>query len=309
MSAFWNGGQNCSANMRQIVDRKVRTSSPSKRRGAGEAVQASAIRSTPRPHRRDGDAGASRPRDWATSTRAAAEGASAARRRRAAGWRRHFVEPDRVRRRDARDDHRARGDLRAGARRPARVGPGGGDGDRPGHRLRPARLGVHPGHRQGDQARPARCPAAPCQVNAFSEGDVKTPFGGYKRSGSLARDNGAEAMDQYLQTKTDLDRPEVNQRFSGCGRTATSVASTTHWLEYESEIKSKLSINSSFPDFLTYSRSQSRLISPHLASGAFGCARVALTCPQPFGLPRIGFAMENSRPILCLVRRESCAPL
>ena len=39
-------------------------------------------------------------------------------------------------------------------------------------------------------------------VNAFSEGDVKTPFGGYKRSGSLARDNGAEAMDQYPQTKT-----------------------------------------------------------------------------------------------------------
>ena len=49
-------------------------------------------------------------------------------------------------------------------------------------------------------------------VNAFSEGDVKTPFGGYKRSGSLARDNGAEAMDQYLQTKTDLDRAEVGKR-------------------------------------------------------------------------------------------------
>ena len=31
---------------------------------------------------------------------------------------------------------------------------------------------------------------------------LKTPFGGYKRSGSLARDNGAEAMDQYTQTKT-----------------------------------------------------------------------------------------------------------
>jgi acyl-CoA reductase-like NAD-dependent aldehyde dehydrogenase len=30
----------------------------------------------------------------------------------------------------------------------------------------------------------------------------KPPFGGYKRSGSLARDNGTEAIDQYLQTKT-----------------------------------------------------------------------------------------------------------
>jgi acyl-CoA reductase-like NAD-dependent aldehyde dehydrogenase len=47
--------------------------------------------------------------------------------------------------------------------------------------------------------------ALPCgtvSVNAFSEGNVTTPFGGYKRSGSLARDNGIEAMDQYLQTKT-----------------------------------------------------------------------------------------------------------
>jgi aldehyde dehydrogenase (NAD+)/gamma-glutamyl-gamma-aminobutyraldehyde dehydrogenase len=39
-------------------------------------------------------------------------------------------------------------------------------------------------------------------VNGFTEGDLKTPFGGYKRSGSLARDKGTEAMAQYLQTKT-----------------------------------------------------------------------------------------------------------
>ena len=39
-------------------------------------------------------------------------------------------------------------------------------------------------------------------VNGFTEGDIKTPFGGYKRSGSLARDKGTEGMDQYLQTKT-----------------------------------------------------------------------------------------------------------
>ena len=39
-------------------------------------------------------------------------------------------------------------------------------------------------------------------INGFSEGDIKTPFGGYKQSGSLARDNGTEAIDQYLQTKT-----------------------------------------------------------------------------------------------------------
>lgn len=47
--------------------------------------------------------------------------------------------------------------------------------------------------------------ALPCgtvSVNGFSEGDIKTPFGGYKQSGSLARDNGTEALEQYLQTKT-----------------------------------------------------------------------------------------------------------
>ena len=32
--------------------------------------------------------------------------------------------------------------------------------------------------------------------------DIKTPFGGYKQSGSLSRDQGTEALDQYLQTKT-----------------------------------------------------------------------------------------------------------
>lgn len=39
-------------------------------------------------------------------------------------------------------------------------------------------------------------------VNGFTEGDMKTPFGGYKQSGSLARDKGTEALDQYLRSKT-----------------------------------------------------------------------------------------------------------
>ena len=45
-------------------------------------------------------------------------------------------------------------------------------------------------------------PCGTVSVNGFSEGDIKTPFGGYKQSGSLSRDNGTEAIDQYLQTKT-----------------------------------------------------------------------------------------------------------
>ena len=47
-----------------------------------------------------------------------------------------------------------------------------------------------------------RLPCGTVAVNKFTEGDVKTPFGGYRRSGSLARDNGTEAMEQYMQTKT-----------------------------------------------------------------------------------------------------------
>ncbi|MEX3010748.1 aldehyde dehydrogenase [Hoeflea sp. TYP-13] len=47
-----------------------------------------------------------------------------------------------------------------------------------------------------------KLPCGTVSVNGFSEGDIKTPFGGYKQSGSMARDNGTEALDQYLQTKT-----------------------------------------------------------------------------------------------------------
>ena len=47
-----------------------------------------------------------------------------------------------------------------------------------------------------------KLPCGTVSINGFSEGDIKTPFGGYKQSGSLARDNGTEALEQYLQTKT-----------------------------------------------------------------------------------------------------------
>ena len=45
-------------------------------------------------------------------------------------------------------------------------------------------------------------PCGTISVNTFSEGDIKVPFGGYKQSGSLSRDQGTEALNQYLQTKT-----------------------------------------------------------------------------------------------------------
>ena len=39
-------------------------------------------------------------------------------------------------------------------------------------------------------------------VNSFGEGDISTPFGGYKASGFGGRDNGIHAHDQYTQLKT-----------------------------------------------------------------------------------------------------------
>jgi gamma-glutamyl-gamma-aminobutyraldehyde dehydrogenase len=39
-------------------------------------------------------------------------------------------------------------------------------------------------------------------VNAYSEGDVTTPFGGFKESGFGGRDKGLEAFDQYTEKKT-----------------------------------------------------------------------------------------------------------
>ncbi len=51
-------------------------------------------------------------------------------------------------------------------------------------------------------------------VNSYGEGDITTPFGGYKQSGFGGRDNSIHAHDQYTELKTiwvDLsDRPDEN---------------------------------------------------------------------------------------------------
>ena len=39
-------------------------------------------------------------------------------------------------------------------------------------------------------------------VNCFGEGDITTPFGGFKQSGFGGRDNSLAAHDQYTQLKT-----------------------------------------------------------------------------------------------------------
>lgn len=48
-------------------------------------------------------------------------------------------------------------------------------------------------------------------VNCYGEGDISTPFGGYKQSGFGGRDNGMHAHDQYTELKTiwiDLTDPK-----------------------------------------------------------------------------------------------------
>ena len=48
-------------------------------------------------------------------------------------------------------------------------------------------------------------------VNCYGEGDITTPFGGYKQSGFGGRDNGMQAHDQYTEIKTiwiDLTDPK-----------------------------------------------------------------------------------------------------
>jgi len=47
-----------------------------------------------------------------------------------------------------------------------------------------------------------RIKAGTIAVNGYSEGDISTPFGGYKESGFGGRDNGLEAFEQYTETKT-----------------------------------------------------------------------------------------------------------
>ena len=60
-----------------------------------------------------------------------------------------------------------------------------------------------------------RIKAGTVTVNCYCEGDITTPFGGYKLSGFGGRDNGLHAFDQYTETKTiwlDLSEHELDAR-------------------------------------------------------------------------------------------------
>ncbi len=63
-----------------------------------------------------------------------------------------------------------------------------------------ASLFTHDLDRAHRMARAVR--AGTVSVNCYSEGDITTPFGGYKTSGFGGRDKGIEALDQYSELKT-----------------------------------------------------------------------------------------------------------
>ncbi len=48
--------------------------------------------------------------------------------------------------------------------------------------------------------------AGTVSINCYSEGDLSTPFGGYRQSGFGGRDKGLESLDQYCQLKTTWQR-------------------------------------------------------------------------------------------------------
>ena len=54
-------------------------------------------------------------------------------------------------------------------------------------------------------------------VNCYGEGDIATPFGGYKQSGFGGRDNSVHAHDQFTELKTiwiDLTDPAAEDNIA-----------------------------------------------------------------------------------------------
>ena len=107
--------------------------------------------------------------------------------------------PDRVRRRHQRHDHRARGDLRAGAVDHRLQGRGRRRAHRQRHALRPGGLRLR---RQRGAMRAAwRAASAPAtSTSTARRTSAPRPFGGYKQSGN-GREWGRFGVEEYLEVK------------------------------------------------------------------------------------------------------------
>ncbi|MCP4386028.1 MAG: aldehyde dehydrogenase [Hyphomicrobiales bacterium] len=200
MSAFWNGGQNCSANMRQLVSASIADEFTDR-----VAARANAFK-VGDPLDPDTDIGAMVTREHQDKVmgyihRGGEEGGRLVTGGSAEGAPGTFIQPTvfsdlKPEMTIAREEifGPVLGVLRVGGFEEALA------------IARDTDYGLHATVFTQDIDRAIhaarRLPCGTVSVNGFSEGDVKTPFGGYKRSGSLARDNGVEALDQYVQTKT-----------------------------------------------------------------------------------------------------------
>ena len=202
LACFSNSGQSCDAPTRMLVPADRHERSAGDRQGRRRRRSRSAIRARRASISARSSAGCSSTRSSASSGR---------HRRKARGWSRaasggprdldrgYYVKPDRVRRRDAGHDDRARGDLRPRAGDPALRRRGRGDRDRQRHRLRPRRLRLLARHRPCPRKSPRGC--APARsTSTIPPGTSTRPFGGYKQSG-----NGREYADfgirDYLEVK------------------------------------------------------------------------------------------------------------
>ena len=100
------------------------------------------------------------------------------------------------------DEDRARGDLRAGdLDDPVRL-RGRGRARSPTRRRYGLAASVYTTDLDAAFRVARSLRAGTVGVNAYSEGDITTPFGGYKESGFGGRDKGLEAFEQYTEKKT-----------------------------------------------------------------------------------------------------------
>ncbi len=99
------------------------------------------------------------------------------------------------------DDHRARRDLRPGARgdRVRRRGRGDRQRQRLAVRARGGRLDAR--HQEGALRRPRSSRPGTVWVNTYNVYDTAAPFGGYKQSG-FGREMSAHALEHYTQVKS-----------------------------------------------------------------------------------------------------------
>ena len=201
---FWNMGENCCAGSRLLVHRDVKDEFLERLSPVARDLdrrRSTRRRDTHRPddHRRAHASGCSATSRRA-STRAPGSSIGGARVLEETGG--YFVAPTIF--------DGARNDMRIAQRGDLRAGPHGhrvlhrGRGDRPcqRHAVRARGLDLHGECPTSPTGWPGPSRPARSASTAYSEGDMTTPFGGFKQSGFGGHDKSVHAHDQYTELKT-----------------------------------------------------------------------------------------------------------